>query len=158
MEQRGEGEKSEGMLNFILNLEKDFSSIQQEEGCDFSKESIYGLSELKKKSERNPSKVEPKPKDKRLSTNFPFCRLEFAKRPVKDHEKTSNCNSTSKNSRKSSSMRGKKGTTVTPDNHGVKSKSKSSVKKGGTKGGMEKKTKLSDTMRLYFDDAPDLIS
>jgi hypothetical protein len=54
-------------------------------------------------------------------------------------------------------MRGKKGNTATPDNHGVKSKSKSSVKKGGAKVVMEKKGKLSDTMRLYFDETPDRI-
>ncbi len=98
-----------------------------------------------------------KTKDKRMSTNFPFCRIDFAKRSIKDQEKTSNCHSTSKNSRKSSSMRGKKGNTATPDNHGVKSKSKSSVKKGGAKVVMEKKGKLSDTMRLYFDETPDRI-
>lgn len=60
------------MLKFVLNLEQDFSSIQQEEALDFSKESNYGLSDLKKKSDRKNSKIELKlkEKDKRLSTNF----------------------------------------------------------------------------------------
>jgi hypothetical protein len=47
------------MLKLILNLEKDFSSIHQDipNDDDFSKESIYGLSDLKKKSDRNQSKL-----------------------------------------------------------------------------------------------------
>ena len=51
------------MMNLIMNLEKDFSSIQHEEGgFEFSKEFIYGLSDLKKKSDKNNSKLEAKTK------------------------------------------------------------------------------------------------
>jgi hypothetical protein len=40
----------------------------------------------------------------------------------------------------------------TPEQHGVKSKSKSSAKKGMSKVLVEKKPKLTDTERLYFDE------
>lgn len=48
------------MKDLILNLEKDFSSIQEDNPCEYSKESIYGLSELKKKSDKNNSKIDLK--------------------------------------------------------------------------------------------------
>ncbi len=154
-----ESEKSEGLLKLILNLEKDFSSIHQEveQLADFSKESIYGLSDLKKKSERNASKIEvQKGKDKRLSTNFAICRLDFGKK-LKESDKSNKGNSTSKTSQKSSSVRNKKGNghaSNTPDNHNHKSKSKNS-KKTTVKAATDKKSKLSDTERLYFDEAPE---
>jgi len=162
MEKRDAGrvsEKSEGMMKLILNLEKDFSSIHQESGDhDFSKESIYGLSDLKKKSDKNSSKIDiNKNKDKRLSANFLIGRIDFNKKlkDPKDVEKSNKGNSASKNSRKSSSLRNKKCSTnvsSTPDNHAQKSKSKSTKKVLLTlKSGTEKKSKLTDTQRLYYD-------
>lgn len=61
MEKKNQQEQSHNMMELILNLEKDFSSIQQEGCFESSKESIYGLSDLKKKCHQN-SKIEPKAK------------------------------------------------------------------------------------------------
>lgn len=136
-------QQSENMKNLILNLEKDFSSIQQEqEPFQYSKESIYGLSDLKRKSDRNQSKIETKPKEKKSSNNFALCHLQFKKSP---HPQERSGNSTSKNSGKSTSVRRSKQNVSTPDNHRIKSKSKSTNKKQAIKTANEKKSKLTDT-------------
>jgi len=61
------------MMKLILNLEQDFSSIQQEHVLDFTTESTYGLSDLKKKFDKNNSKLELiklKEKEKKATANF----------------------------------------------------------------------------------------
>jgi hypothetical protein len=79
-------------------------------------------------------------------------------RKLRDVEKPSKGASNSKNSRKSTSVRSKKGnntnTPSTPDHH-HNSKSKSRTKKITLKPATDKKSKLTDTERLYFDDGPE---
>ena len=135
------------MINMILNLEKDFSSIHQEkeESDDFSKESIYGLSDLKKKSEKNSSRIELKPKEKNI---FVPTHLFGKKLP---HHFERSANSTSKNSGKSISIRRNKKGLDTPDNHKAKNKSKSTTKKN-IKVIPDRKSKLTDTEKLYYEE------
>ncbi len=67
-------------------------------------------------------------------------------------DRTGTCNSTSKNSGKSVSVRKSKQNGGTPDNHRLKSKSKSTTKKNGNKLYSDKKSKLTDTEKLYYDE------
>lgn len=124
------------MIRFIINIERDFSSIHQEPMNDFSKESIYGLSELKKKSEHHHSKLEPAAKGKEKRGTLGLLRADFGRKPKE--QESSNCASNSKASQKSSSVRSRKGVSVQSG-----SKSKSKQKKTLRTG--EKKSKLTDT-------------
>lgn len=133
------------MIKFIINIEKDFSSIHQEPLSDFSKESIYGLSELKKKSEHHNSKLEPAAKGKEKRGTLGLLRADFGRKP-KEQENSSNCASNSKASQKSSSVRSRKGVSVQSGCSKSKSKQKKMLRTG------EKKGKLTDTERLYFDE------
>ena len=95
------------------------------------------MSELKKKSEKNNSKIELKIKEK---VNPHFCHFNFIKKTVNNYDRSAN--STSKNSGKSISLKkSKQG--GTPDNNRMKSKSKSTTKK--TLKLNDKKSKLTDT-------------
>ena len=140
MERKGEGrDKEQGMLNMILNLEKDFSSIHEDGSClEMDKEAVYGLSEIKRKSDKNTPKLEHKPKEK---TSIRFTHLNFIKKQVSNFD---SANSTSKHSTKSISTRKPKPQGLTPDNHRIKSKSKS-MKKKPSKNLPDKKSKLTDT-------------
>lgn len=70
-------------------------------------------------------------------------RADFSRKPKE--QENSNCASNSKASQKSSSVRSRKGVSVQSG-----SKSKSKQKKTLRTG--EKKSKLTDTERLYFDE------
>jgi hypothetical protein len=77
-----------------------------------------------------------------------FCHFNVKKQGNFDRS----ANSTSKNSGKSISVRKVKPGMGTPDNHRVKSKSKSTTKRTLKNCG-EKKSKLTDTEKLYFEEA-----
>ena len=96
------------------------------------------MSELKKKSEKNNSKIDLKVKEK---INTHFLHFNFAKKTANNYDRS--VNSTSKNSGKSISLKKSKQGTGTPDNHRMKNKSKSTTKKPHRP--QDKKSKLTDT-------------
>ena len=97
------------------------------------------MSELKKKNDKNHSKIEQKQKEKNVIV---FCHQQFQKKHHNHVDRSAN--STSKYSGKSISVRKSKKGMDTPDNHRVKSKSKSTTKKT-IKNANDKKSKLTDT-------------
>ena len=99
-----------------------------------SKDSIYGLSDLKKKNDR--SKIEVK-----KQKNYHFGHMNF-KKNINHLQKSGGCNSSKHSGKSTSIRRSKQG--ITPDLNRIKSKSKS-MKKNKMKMQPEKKSKLTDT-------------
>lgn len=139
------------MIKLILDLEKDFSSIYEErvdDQVDFSKESIYGLSDIRKKYKKNnlinDGHKNKEIKDKKVFNNFPFCRVDLSKKIKETANKngSSKYNSSSKTSNKSTSMKSKK---QNDETNNSKSKSRSHKKYCIKLTNSDKKSKIMDS-------------
>ena len=86
--------------------------------------------------------------------NFPFCRVDLSKKIKQTTSKVgSKCNSSSKNSNKSTSIKYKK---LNDDTSNSKNKSKSNKKPFSKIMNSDKKSKIMESQKIYFDETPDI--